>query len=319
MNPNINSEIEVTVVCMSFNQEDYIEQCLKSLVSQRTNFKYEIIVHDDASTDTTAMKIKRFAQSHPEIVLLLQNENQYSQGKNIRKLIMPYIHGRYISLCEGDDWWCDVNKLQIQYDLMQSDQSIAACAHAVRLFSEERQKFNGALAPRSTKCKITTDEIIREIAPFGTNSLFFKTQYYLMPDEYMGWVVGDYPLCIWLSINGKFVYLPDMMSVYRMNAKGSWSERMKRADYAIHQNMMIIDGLLRFNAATDEKYSEAVQNAILDYRISNCVLEQDIKGLLANDCRSRIAEFPLKRKLSTFAKCFTPRLFSLINRYWSRG
>lgn len=315
-----NRDIEVTVVCMTYNQEGYIERCLESLVSQKTTFRYEVIVHDDASIDSTAEIVRRFAAVHPSVVPVLQRENQLSQGKNIRKLIMPYVHGRFIALCEGDDWWCDNGKLQIQYDRLNGDSSISACAHAVKLFSEERQGFNGTLAPRADECEISVDEMVREIAPFGTNSLFFKTEYFIMPDEYMGWGVGDYPLCIWLAVNGRFLYLPKEMSAYRMHAKNSWSQRMAGdSDYAIRQNRRIIEGLRKFDDATYRKHSEAVQNAQLDFRISNAVICRDLRDLLTSDCRRRIAEYPLKRKVSTFAKCLAPRLFFLVDSYRPRS
>lgn len=319
MSSNEN-DIEVSVVCMAYNQEDYIEQCLESLAMQKTSFRYEVVVHDDASTDSTADRIRRLANKYSSIVPIFQSENQFSQGKNIRKLIMPYVRGRFIAVCEGDDWWCDENKLQTQYDLLNAHPDIVACAHAVKLYSEDRKGLNGTLAPRSTECDVSTGEIIREIAPFGTNSLFFKSEYYLMPPEYMGWGVGDYPLCIWLSVNGRFVYLPREMAVYRMHAKGSWSQRMmKNTDYALRQNALIVDGLTHFDAATNGEYSGAVHSAILDYRISSMVLQRDLKGLLSGECRERIAQYPLRRQLSTFVKCFAPRLFSLIDRYRPRG
>ena len=94
-----NDRVEVSVVCTTFNQENYIDRCLESLVSQKTKFRYEVIVHDDASTDSTPKRVKRFAAKHPKVVPIFQEENQFSQGVNIRSLILPHVKGRYIALC----------------------------------------------------------------------------------------------------------------------------------------------------------------------------------------------------------------------------
>ena len=106
----------LSICCVTYNHKKYIRQCLDSFLMQKTNFKFEIIIHDDASTDGTADIIKEYYEKYPDIIKpIFQTENQFSQGKSISKtFIYPRIKGKYVALCEGDDYWTDPYKLQKQ-------------------------------------------------------------------------------------------------------------------------------------------------------------------------------------------------------------
>lgn len=100
--------IKVSVCCITYNQEKYICKALDSFVSQKTNFKFEILVHDDASTDSTSAIIKEYEEKYPELVKgIYEEENQYLKGAKVSFLLYPYAKGDFIALCEGDDFWCD--------------------------------------------------------------------------------------------------------------------------------------------------------------------------------------------------------------------
>ena len=118
----------LSICCTTYNQEKYIAQTLDGFLLQKTNFPIEIIVHDDASTDGTQQIIKEYAEKDSRIKLILQTENKYSQ--NISPwacYCFPAAEGKYIALCEGDDYWVDALKLQKQVDSLESnpDYSIA--------------------------------------------------------------------------------------------------------------------------------------------------------------------------------------------------
>ena len=114
----MDSEIKVCVYCLAYNHEKYIRDCLEGFVNQKTNFKYRVIVHDDASTDGTQDIIKEYATKYHDIIVpILQTENKYSQGISIiETFIKPLLIGKYVAVCEGDDYWCDENKLQKQFE-----------------------------------------------------------------------------------------------------------------------------------------------------------------------------------------------------------
>lgn len=124
-------EIKVSICCITYNHEKYIRDALESFLMQKTNFKYEIIVHDDASTDQTPQIIKEYAEKYPNIIVpILQTKNQYSQGIKIAATyIWPRARGKYITICEGDDFWIDEHKLQKQFEKMEIDKELAFCCH----------------------------------------------------------------------------------------------------------------------------------------------------------------------------------------------
>lgn len=105
----MNSEIQVSIICITYNHENYIEDAIKGFLMQETSFSYEILIHDDASTDHTVQIIQKYVKQYPSLIRpIYQSENQYSKGINIlSEYIYPQAKGKYIALCEGDDYWTD--------------------------------------------------------------------------------------------------------------------------------------------------------------------------------------------------------------------
>ena len=107
---------KVSIICITYNQEKYVRQALDGFVMQKTNFPFEVIIHDDASTDKTADIIREYQAKYPDIIKpIFQTVNQFSQGKDpIIYFILDKIQGQYVTINEGDDYWTDENKLQKQ-------------------------------------------------------------------------------------------------------------------------------------------------------------------------------------------------------------
>lgn len=116
------SPLMVTIRCCTYNHEPYIRQCLEGFVMQKTNFRFEAIVHDDASTDGTAAIIREYAKKYPDIIKpIFETENQYSKRDgSLRRIMDAHMHGKYIAMCEGDDYWIDPLKLQKQVDFLET-------------------------------------------------------------------------------------------------------------------------------------------------------------------------------------------------------
>lgn len=309
--------VAVSVICLTYNQADYIAQCLESLVAQETSFPFEVIVHDDCSSDGTDELVKGFASVYPlKIKPLFEEENQYSQGRNIQQdIVGPHIRGRYVALCEGDDWWLDGKKLQRQFDYMESHPDTAGCAHCARVFNDTTGCYEGLIEPVAKAKDYSTDEIISEIAPFATNSLFYKRELHCPPAVYRGWGVGDYPLCIWLSTQGKFHYDPAIMSAYRTHAKGSWSVRTSAsADFATTTYNRIIQGLKAFDAYTDGKYAQSVAWGVETHELYSALAQHSIRDVLSNKV---FQSLPLYKKASIYLRFNNPALLSSIKRLTS--
>lgn len=117
-----NKSLMVTIRCLTYNHEPYIRQCLEGFVMQKSNFKFEAIVHDDASTDGTAAIIREFAEKYPDIIKpIFETENQYSKHDgSLNRIMNEHTYGKYVAYCEGDDYWTDPLKLQKQIDFLES-------------------------------------------------------------------------------------------------------------------------------------------------------------------------------------------------------
>ena len=119
----MNEKVEVSVVCITYNQEKYVSKMLESLVNQKTSFRYEILIHDDASTDETPNIIRKYEKRFPNLIKAICNEqNQFALGKNPKiEQNNPRVKGKYIAYCEGDDYWCDDYKLEKQVTIFESN------------------------------------------------------------------------------------------------------------------------------------------------------------------------------------------------------
>ena len=115
-----DNNILLTINCLTYNQCDYIRQALDGFLMQKTNFRYIISVHDDASTDGTQDIITEYARKYPDLIkATLEKENQYSKHDgSLRRIVESHLQGKYVAFCEGDDYWTDAYKLQKQVDFL---------------------------------------------------------------------------------------------------------------------------------------------------------------------------------------------------------
>ncbi|MDK2772952.1 MAG: glycosyltransferase [Flavobacterium sp.] len=211
----------VSICCLTYNHEPYIKQALDSFLMQQTNFAFEIVIHDDASTDNTAKIIEEYTQKYPEIFKpLLQTENQRSKfggGMNPR-FNYPRARGKYIAICEGDDYWTDPNKLQRQVDFLESNFEYALVAEETEVVDSSENSmglfsnFFGVSLPNKD---ITIEELILQ-RRFATGSVLFRRY------ENFDFLKcqGDTPTWCYLSTFGKIIRLPNISSVYRRHETG---------------------------------------------------------------------------------------------------
>jgi|InofroStandDraft_1065614.scaffolds.fasta_scaffold13007_4 glycosyltransferase involved in cell wall biosynthesis len=221
-------EILVSVYCLSYNHEKYIKNALEGFVNQKTSFRYEVFVHDDASTDRTREIIEEYANRYPDIIRpLFQTENQYSRGIRISSTyIFPRMKGKYIAVCEGDDYWCSVDKLQKQVDVLEANPDISACVHqTLELNCKTGDKRN--MCPYSVSQDVNIEDVIQGGGVvFHLSSLMYRRQYLLGQPAFCSSIkdVGDYPLAIYLALKGRIYYINETMSVYRVfSSDFSWT------------------------------------------------------------------------------------------------
>ncbi len=239
----MNKHVMVSVLCTAFHHEAYIADALESFVSQETDFAFEVLVNDDCSTDSTAAIIRRYAEEYPQIIRpFLQEKNLFSQGINIYdEVFYPAMQGKYIALCEGDDFWTNPHKLQQQVDFLESHPDYSACVHNTSIHYCDDSAPDKAYVPAEGDRDIPFSQVVRGMGQsFHTSSILCRREYLLnLPDfEKVAFRHGftDYPIALWLSMNGRIRFLEGFWSTYRVASNaGSWShgvgknyERFKR-------------------------------------------------------------------------------------------
>lgn len=221
----------VSIICTSYNHEEYIGDALDSFVMQKTTFPFEIIVHDDASTDKTASIIREYESKHPELfVALYQTENQYSKGNgDVSKIVFSAAQGKYIALCEGDDYWTDPYKLQKQVDFLEANPDYSMCFHNAEIIDEGTQLSEGLFIGPQKQQYVQLNSS-REVLPYEimidwivpTASCLFRTgliDYKKLNSN--NFVFGDIALFLSLAAKGKVFYLNEIISIYRKSLRGA--------------------------------------------------------------------------------------------------
>ena len=201
-------DVTVSIYCATYNHVGLIRKCLDGFVMQKTNFKYEAWIHDDKSTDGTIEVLMEYEEKYPEIIhVVYEEENQYSQGNSIRKIMNPYLTGKYVAVCEGDDYWTDAYKLQKQFDFMEKHQDVALCAHgAIELNLENGHSWLRPPIPKEN-CYISMEDIIRYGGGyFPTCSTFLKNDFAIIQNKWGPGLCGDFNSFIQAGLNGKVYF-----------------------------------------------------------------------------------------------------------------
>lgn len=280
-------EVMVSIVCITYNHEKYIARALESFVTQDTNFTYEILIHDDASTDRTAEIIKKYEKAYPDIIYsVIQKENKYSQNAFIEDTyLIPIAKGKYIAECEGDDFWTDPYKLQKQFDFMEAHPECSLCTHAslkVRA-SDEKELERFSSSPNSRY--FSTEEIIGNDHLFSTNSMFYIKEHVLnVPDFVYTAPVADYSITIWLSLKGDVYYMDEAMSAYRVGVENSWTSNFVNSPETMqdHYNEMEV-WLRKLNVYTEYEFTESIKRQIQRNRFRYNKAQYKLKDLKTED------------------------------------
>ena len=226
----------VSVVCTTYNHKAYVEDAIRGFLIQKTDFPFEIIIHDDASTDGTDLIVRKYAKEYPALIkFIAQTENQYSKGKRVIPLAAKQAMGEYLALCEGDDFWVSPEKLSKQIASMQGNVQCKISFHRAHVW---RSKCSGqSLTPNKWDWLIYPN--IPFVFPVKSVILgdghFMPTPSIVVRKECLEalplWFdetpVGDYFIQVLSSIPGGALYLPDAMCLYRVQSSGSWSSTMK--------------------------------------------------------------------------------------------
>ena len=210
----------VSIKCMTFNHENYITQCIDGFLMQKTNFPFEILIHDDCSTDKTESIVRDYEAKFPKIIKgIYETENQWKKGCGAHHTkIDAAIKGKYIAICEGDDYWIDENKLQMQVDFLENNPEYGMCYTKAKPYNQDEQKFHKKTIGSSFhdfKDLLVNGNRVPTLTTVYRKDLLDKYQQEIQPSN-KGWLMGDYPMWLYFSHECKVKFFDIVTAVYRV-------------------------------------------------------------------------------------------------------
>ena len=262
----------VSISCITYNQDKYISETITKFLQQETDFPFEILINDDASTDNTAKIIKQFHKKYPNIIVpIFQNENQYSKGIKPHLLNFEKARGHYIALCDGDDYWTDNKKLQTQVNIMRDYNNCDISFHGVNIINLKTKK-NKIKLIRSQITKFNSNSIILFDHRIYTSVVSFMITKELkdkLPKFFKSTPTLDYYLIILGSISSGAVYIPKVMANYRLYSDGSWHDSQKSSI----QYKLNIKSLIKLKEYLKYSYFSVIGLKIFEFFIKYLIMK----------------------------------------------
>lgn len=262
-------DIMVSVCCVAYNHEKYVKKAIESILNQKTNFKFEVLVHDDASLDSTADIIREYEEKYPDIIKpIYQTVNQYSMNIPItNKYQFPRAKGKYIAFCECDDYWTDENKLQKQVNFLEKNKQYIACVHRYIVVDEYNNKQNVKTFGYYEKNSVYKfNDFFEKNLPSQIGTLLMRNIAMDKKKGYPEWlegikIPGDIKLNLWLLVHGDIYRMDDVMSAYRFISKKngqSYSSRIrtKAINYTYWCQLQELENLMKKEYGLDVYFEQ---------------------------------------------------------------
>lgn len=322
----MTDKIMVSICCLTFNHEKYIEQTLLGFVNQKTDFLYEVLINDDASTDRTPEIIRKYAELYPDIIKpIYQTENQYSQGIAVSLTYnYPRVKGKYVAFCEGDDYWCDNNKLQKQFEALERRPDCSICVHNTQWIDKNgnflkgmfpQKNINEGVIPAS---EYIHTEIVESPWFFQMTSYFIRKE---VIEAYLNgfrhpFSVGDLPLVLLSLEFGDCYYIKEVMSCYRKDSGGAMTSIRNSREKTIKQYESFINGYKFFDERTKGKYSKDFQYGILFSEVQILKSKGEFRKILNKKYKQVFRRFNTKNKILTVFGAIMPNIGLRIYEYF---
>lgn len=284
-----NQRPVVSICCTTYNHEDFIGEAIDGFLEQETDFAIEIIIRDDCSTDLTAMVVKQYADEYPKVIKpIYESENQYSRGVKPMPAVMKQAVGKYLALCEGDDYWNDPLKLTKQVEFLEANDEYVGCFHNSMVVDEKGSIVRDTLmgAPRD----FLEMDLLSSNAVITVHSVMFRNvlEY---GDEFDEVAFGDMMLWHLLGYHGKVKYLNNVQkAAYRIHDAGMWTALDNCEKF---EKTLFSKQILRQKMAARSINTRQINRGVDRYVLTNLtasLIDKDY-GLYKN-LISKLREFP---------------------------
>lgn len=251
---------------VTYNHERFIAQAIDSVLMQKTDFDYELVIGEDCSKDKTREIVIDYQKKHPDKIKLLLPESNLGAAFNFVQTLKS-CRGEYIALLEGDDYWTNPLKLQKQVDFLETHADCVICFHTVNFFYEDTEKKSYSSPEAGQKEISTIDDLFKKHNFLATCSTMLRNRLF---DEFPKWYflapMGDYYLYLLYAQYGNIGYINEVMAAYRKHEGGTWSTATNKENI-IKTITNIIEYHIIFNAYTNYRYKKQIKNCISHFFI----------------------------------------------------
>lgn len=210
-------EPKVSFVCMAFNHEKFIEDTIRGFLLQETDFPFEIIIHEDSSSDNTAEILNHYSKLYPNIITcIIQTENQYGRDRHYPlRVLLELAKGEYVAICEGDDFWVSRNKISNQIDIHEKNLDIALTYSKAHIYIESKNESLGYVGNAMKNKVIYSRNGIPTLTVMFKKDLLSGFYEYVECSQHK-WLHSDYQLWLWLNLKGDIYFENKVTALYRV-------------------------------------------------------------------------------------------------------
>ncbi len=265
--------MKLTVCMITYNHENYISEAIQSVLNQHANFQVQLVIGEDCSKDNTRTICEDFVKRYPDKILLLPATSNLGMAKNFLRTLQV-CDGDYIAFLEGDDYWTDNLKLQKQVNFLKTNPDYSLCFHNTQMkMDRDMEKKEWILHTSLEKDTFTTEDVLGPWFVPSCSCVFTNYPDFVLPAWFYNCKYGDLPFMLLLSLKGKFKYIDEVMSVYRLHDTGL---------SAVHKNYDKITVMIyiyeSFNIHTNYKFQETIRQSI-KYEIDRHIPKAEVKTL----------------------------------------
>jgi glycosyltransferase involved in cell wall biosynthesis len=265
-----NTRPKVSICMITYNHGQFIRQSINSILQQVTDFEYRIIIGEDSSTDDTRKICEEYAAIHPEKIQLITSENNVGMMANFTRTLKA-CKGRYIAFLEGDDYWTDSHKLQIQTDFLDANAEYSLCFHNATVKMDRSDGKREWVMPKNLeKESFDTRDLLSPWFIPSASCVFVNYTDLDLPEWYYHCEYGDLPLMLLLTLKGKFRYIDRNMAVYRLHDAG-----VSNLHKGLDKVLIMIFIYEHFNTHTKYRFQDKI-NECIKYEINKHALSAPV-------------------------------------------